>query len=74
MQKFLGQPLGGWRTFAARSIGNLARPFYPDGVNGRRNGPLSLPFASWSPFNTGLQLDLVLDGLVPACRLRHQRR
>ena len=55
---------GGWRTFAARSIGNLARPFYPDGVNGRRNGPLSLPFANWSPFNTGLQLDLVLDGLV----------
>ena len=47
-----------------RSIGNLARPFFPDGINGNGNGPLSLPFASWSPFKTGLQLDLVATPVV----------
>ena len=42
-----------------RSVGNLARPFFPDGINANGNGPFSLPFATtWSPFNTGLQLDL----------------
>lgn len=64
MQRFLQQPVGGLFAFAARSVGNLSRPFYPDGTNGRRNGPLSRPFPQWSPFNTGLQLDLVLNGLV----------
>lgn len=60
------------RAFANRSVGNLARPFYVDGINGNPNGPLSLPFPgsglgeSWSPFNTGFQLDLVLGGLVAA--------
>lgn len=63
------------RAFANRSVGNLARPFYTDGVNGNQNGPLSLPFPgsapgpSWSPFNTGLQLDLVLGGLAQALGL-----
>lgn len=53
-----------------RAIGNLARPFYPDGINGNGNGPLSLPFpgsgggSTWSPFNTGLQLDLIIDRVV----------
>ena len=63
MQRFTGLPLGGFFAFSARGIGNLARPFYPDGVNGRRNGPLSRPFPQWSPFNTGLQLDLVFGDL-----------
>ena len=63
MQRFTGLPLGGYFAFSARGIGNLARPFYPDGVNGRRNGPLSRPFPQWSPFNTGLQFDLVFGGL-----------
>ena len=59
-----------------RSIGNLARPFFPDGVTGTEQGPLSKPYAQWSPFSTGLQLDLANDailthvqfvlGLVPA--------
>jgi len=59
------------KAFAARSIGNLARPFFVDGINGNGPGPLSLPFpgsgaagATWSPFNTGLQLDLVAAGIV----------
>lgn len=51
-------------AFTDRAIGNLARPFYPDGVNGNGNGPLSRPFASWSPFSTGLQLDLAVGNIV----------
>jgi hypothetical protein len=51
-------------AFADRSGGNLARPFYPDGINGTPNGPFSKPFNSWSPFTDGLQLDLVLNELV----------
>jgi uncharacterized protein GlcG (DUF336 family) len=50
--------LDGDVAFSERSIGNLARPFFPDGINDSDNGPLSLPFARWSPFNVGLQLDL----------------
>lgn len=56
--------LGGRVAFSNRSIGNIARPFFPDGQNGERNGPLSLTFSDWSPFHTGLQLDLVLPNLL----------
>lgn len=68
--------LTGTHAFADRSGGNLSRPFFPDGVTGNRNGPFSLPFPgtqfvtdpanTWSPFNTGLQLDLILDSLAQA--------
>ena len=67
---FTGRSLDGSIAFANRSIGNLARPFFPDGINGSPNGPFSLPFpgtapgASWSVFNTGLSLDLVFGGLA----------
>jgi uncharacterized protein GlcG (DUF336 family) len=44
-------------AFGDRSIGNLARPFFPDGINANTNGPLSKPFPQWSPFSTGLQLE-----------------
>ena len=47
-----------------RSIGNLARPFFPDGINGNGPGPLSKAFAAWSPFSTGLQLDLSQTRIV----------
>jgi uncharacterized protein GlcG (DUF336 family) len=50
-------------AFADRSGGNLSRPFYPDGIDGAPNGPFSEPFAAWSPFNVGLQLQLVLGNL-----------
>lgn len=53
-------------AFSLKAIGNLARPFYPDGIRGSAYGPLSLPFAQWSPFNTGLQLHLTQDALVNA--------
>jgi uncharacterized protein GlcG (DUF336 family) len=64
---FLGLPaaLGdggiGWST---RAVGNLSRPFYPDGADGAPAGPLSTPLAAWSPFSTGLGLDLVYNALV----------
>ncbi len=47
-----------------RSIGNLSRPFFPDGINGNTNGPLSKPFPQWSPFSTGLQLEVSLIQLA----------
>jgi uncharacterized protein GlcG (DUF336 family) len=45
-------------------IGNIARPFYPDGIDGNQPGSLSLPFSRWSVFSTGLQLDLVKADIV----------
>lgn len=47
-------------AFSDRALGDLALPFYPDGIDGTAPGPLSLPFANWSPFSDGLQLDLVI--------------
>ncbi|NBB52110.1 hypothetical protein GVN24_27895 [Rhizobium sp. CRIBSB] len=62
---FLSQPtaLAGQTAFSARAIGNLARPYFPDGEVGRPNGPLSRPIAQFSPFSTGLQSALVLSNL-----------
>ena len=51
-------------AYSTRAVGNLARPFLPDGINGSAPGPLAKPFASWSPFATGLQLDLVQSRLL----------
>ncbi|WP_229262388.1 heme-binding protein [Duganella guangzhouensis] len=53
-------------AFSARSIGNIARPYFPDGIDGNSPGPLSKSAATWSPFNVGLQLDLVYPSLVGA--------
>ncbi len=61
LRNFIPQPnaLGdGAIAYSNRAIGNLSRPFYPDGVQGRPPGPLSLPIADWSVFKTGLELDL----------------
>lgn len=51
-------------AFADRSGGNLSRPFFPDGIDGNPPGPFSRPIHEWSPFNTGLQLDLVLADIA----------
>ena len=56
--------LDGGYAFGARSIGNFERPFFPDGIDGNANGPLSKPYAQWSPFSTGLQLDLVYERIA----------
>jgi uncharacterized protein GlcG (DUF336 family) len=51
-------------AFTARAIGNLARPFYPDGADGSPAGPLAKVPGQWSPFSTGIQLDLVYNAIV----------
>jgi uncharacterized protein GlcG (DUF336 family) len=51
-------------AFSDRALGDLAQPYYPDGIDGTPPGPLSLPFASWSPFSTGLQLDLDFNDIA----------
>jgi uncharacterized protein GlcG (DUF336 family) len=55
--------LTGKTAFGARSIGNLARPNFPDGQANRPNGPLSRPISQWSPFSTGLQSALVITNI-----------
>lgn len=55
--------LTGKTAFGARSIGNLARPQFPDGQVGRPNGPLSRPISQWSIFSTGLQSALVITNI-----------
>ncbi len=51
-------------AFSDRAGGNLSRPFYPDGVDGSPAGPLSKPAGTWSPFSTGLQLDLTYNAIL----------
>jgi uncharacterized protein GlcG (DUF336 family) len=64
MRAFLGaSALTGSHAFADRSIGNLARPYFPDGEVGRPPGPLSRPIEQFNPFSTGLQSALVLGNL-----------
>lgn len=63
-RSFLGLPNAlsdGAIAFSDRAGGNLSRPFYPDGIIGRANGPFSKPFEQWSPFAVGMQLDLVYN-------------
>ncbi|MGZ5112117.1 MAG: heme-binding protein [Usitatibacter sp.] len=65
VRAFLGDAnaLTGNIAWSARAIGNLHRPTFPDGIEGTVPGPLSTPLGSWSPFNVGLQLDLVNNQL-----------
>ncbi len=47
-----------------RALGNIARPFFPDGIRGTANGPFSKPFDRWSPLSDGLQLDLAYNKII----------
>ncbi len=64
MQGLIPGALTNGVAYSNRAIGNIARPFLPDGINGNGPGPLSKSFAAWSPFSVGLQLDLVRDKVV----------
>lgn len=67
LRSFLGLPTAladGMFAFSDRAGGNLSRPFFPDGIDGNPEGPLSKPVGEWSPFSTGLQLDLVYNALI----------
>jgi hypothetical protein len=65
VRTFLSNPnaLTGQTAFAARSIGNLHRPHFPDGEVARPEGPLSRSIAQWSPLSTGLQSALVIGNI-----------
>jgi uncharacterized protein GlcG (DUF336 family) len=67
LRSFLGLPnalADGAYAFTDRAGGNMSRPFYPDGQDAHSNGPFSKPFASWSPFSDGLQLDLNYNAII----------
>ena len=51
-------------AYSDRAIGNLSRPFFPDGIDGTANGPFSKPLDQWSVFSTGLQLDLSFNAIL----------
>lgn len=51
-------------AFSDRAGGNLSRPFYPDGIDGNPPGPFSKPPGQWSPFSTGLQLDVAYNAIL----------
>lgn len=54
-----GLRLDGSVAFSDRAQGFLERPFFPDGIDTAENGPFSVPHEDFSPFNDGLQLDLL---------------
>lgn len=59
-----GIQLNGTVAFSDRAIGFLHRPLFPDGINNTAAGPFSTSLADWSPFNVGLELDLIKTNLV----------
>ena len=66
-QTFLANPTAlsdGGIAYSDRAIGNLSRPFFPDGIDGAPNGPFSKPAGQWSVFSTGLQLDLSINAIL----------
>lgn len=64
-QAFIGPAaLTDGTAFSDRAGGNLSRPFFPDGILGTDNGPFSKPQGEWSVFSSGLQLDLVMNGII----------
>ncbi len=54
---------GKW-AFGARSVGNLARPHFPDGELGRSEGPFGRPIEDFNPFATGLQVALIKSNVL----------
>jgi uncharacterized protein GlcG (DUF336 family) len=66
-QSFVGRPgflNDGSIAVSERALGNLSRPYFPDGIEGTPNGPFSKPIAAWSVFSTGLQLDLAFNAIL----------
>jgi hypothetical protein len=54
-----GLPLNGSVAMTTRAVGFMHRPFYPDDINNSQAGAFSAIIPAWSPFNVGLQLDLI---------------
>jgi uncharacterized protein GlcG (DUF336 family) len=55
--------LTGQNAFSDRAIGNVSRPYFPDGELGRPPGPFSRAVAEFNPFSTGLQSALVVENI-----------
>jgi uncharacterized protein GlcG (DUF336 family) len=68
-----GVPLNGNIAYSDRAIGFLHRPLYPDGINNTQAGPFSSSLGDWSPFNVGLQLDLIQPALLARPAVCSQR-
>ena len=68
LRSFMGNAftLSNGVALSTKAIGNLSRPFFPDGIIGTPNGPLSKPYAQWSPFSDGMQLDISINAIVKA--------
>ena len=66
VRTFLGDPnaLTGNIAFSLRGIGNIARPWFPDGEVGRPPGPLSIPAERFNIFSTGLQSRLITPDIL----------
>ncbi|MGQ0659480.1 heme-binding protein [Sphingosinicella sp.] len=66
VRTFLGDPaaLTGQTAFSLRAIGNIARPWFPDGQLGQPPGALSVPIEQFSIFNTGLQARLIEQDIL----------
>jgi uncharacterized protein GlcG (DUF336 family) len=67
VRAFVGRPTllaDGEIAFTDRANGNLSRPFFPDGIDGSNPGPFSKPAGQWSPFSTGLQLDMSINAIL----------
>jgi uncharacterized protein GlcG (DUF336 family) len=63
---FFGDPTAftGRIAFAARSVGNISRPHFPDGEASRANGPFGRPIEDFNPLATGLQAALIKSNLL----------
>jgi uncharacterized protein GlcG (DUF336 family) len=67
VRAFTGLPMllgDGQVAMTSRAIGNLARVYYPDGIDGNPSGPLAKPMGEWSVFSTGIQLDFAYNAIV----------
>lgn len=66
VRTFLNDPnaLTGNTAFSGRAIGNISRPWFPDGELGRPPGPLSIPIERFNIFSTGLQSRLITDDVL----------
>lgn len=51
-------------AFTNRAIGNIARPFFPDGEQERPPGPFSPGFQGFSPFSVGIQSTLITENIA----------
>lgn len=68
-----GIRLDGSVAFSDRGIGFLHRPFFPDGITGSENAPLSSSIKNFSPFNVGLQLDILAPSIIDILNVRAPR-